>query len=433
MTAVTYDGERFERPLSLNERPKHVPRYYQANTAHHVAENLRDGILRQDIVAPTGSGKTLISLLICLSTEVRSILAVHDRPLRVLYLAHRDFLLSQAEVLYAKNTSISITTHSVYSPLPEHVKKRGWDIAFLDESHHEAMLSFQEILEDVGHTPLIGMTADNSRHDRMMLKFDRSIHAISERDAAEQGFIEKVGINSVMCYESKDLSSPLASLTQQFHLHMGNTLVFFRTAREMRLASQQMENSGLSVETLDADDSTIHVAKKLDLLSRGKIQFLLNCRKLSEGMDTPALTDVILARSFQSKQEKKQYIGRAIRPDSPCAVWEFINPLRKCITAEQAIHSVKYKRLITHHQDEWQEHLYSGSDPQWGEMSSLRMEYSEKYNRDYPLSAFQMDLRLRQDAMERKRLINERMSGKARDISALLSKLEKLRAPHRHA
>jgi hypothetical protein len=54
------------------------------------------------------------------------------------------------------------------------------------------------------------------------------------------------------------------------------------------------------------------MGRELDRLSAGSIQFLANCEKIGDGIYTKNVTDIY------SAPEKKQYIGRAVRPDSPC-------------------------------------------------------------------------------------------------------------------
>lgn len=424
-----YSGSDFIRDIELVEPISKTPRYYQGNAMIRVADNLKAGVMRQDVVSPTGTGKTLISKLIALSVEIREALGIPaGKPMRVLFIAHRDFLLRQAEREYEENKLVQIIPHSVRTEIPATLKKRGWDLTIIDESHHEAMMSFQHLLETIGNRPLIGLTADNQRHDKMMLKFERSVYAISETDACEQGFIEKAGVNSIVDTAGTDKTPLLMEVMERYHTHMGNTLIFVRTEREVRSLHRHLRRLGLSADTLLGADSERDLETKVDRLSRGKIQFLINCKKLGEGMDTPAVTDVILARRFESEQEKKQYIGRAIRPDSPCAVWEFVDPMTRGVITADVVGATKYQRLISQIAGQWSEMLFAGEDPTWGQMGDLRLEYSKAYDERYPEEVMHKDRKERAIRQREREIVRRNLGRNGLDVNRMLDQLRRARA-----
>jgi superfamily II DNA or RNA helicase len=351
------------------------PRYYQLNAVNAVADYLEQGYKRIEVLGPTGCGKTITSKLIAMSKRVRAAIGCADKPvLRVLFVSNRHRLNRQAQEEYAHCESVEIIPQSAMSNIPQSVIDQGWDITFIDESHHEAMMSIQLLLKTLINHPIIGFTADNQRNDGMLCKFDRTVLMITEAEAAEKGFIEKVGINTIIDYDSPDKAQLGIDLVKEYGQSMGNTIVFFRTEKEVHKFHRGMLEMGYTSEFLDKTSSEKDLDAALDRLSTGEIKFLVNCQKVGEGIDTPNCTDVMLMRHFNSRAEKKQYIGRAIRNDSPCQAWEIMNPLADNITAKQCVGMVKFERLIYKHKSQWFEEMLSGEDAAWGQMDALRVQ-----------------------------------------------------------
>lgn len=392
LTDVSFFDAEYNEPLLLVESISKAPRFYQANTANVVADFLEQGFTRIGVKSPTGTGKTLMTKLIALSRRVRNALKIEgDRKIRVLYVSNKHRLNRQAEAEYAENSSVELILQSAMSAIPEEVMEAGWDLTILDECHHEAMHSIQKILSKMTSRPLLGFTADDKRGDGLLLKFERFHVAISEYEAARRGFTEKVGINTLVDLGKSDKSDLTIKLLNQYATYMGNTIIFLRTEREARKVQRHIRyKMGLKAGILDSRHNEKDLDKALDKLSEGKIQFLVNCQKIGEGIDTPNVTDVILARQFNSAAEKKQYIGRAIRPDSPCAVWEFTNPLVDSVVARDVVGLTKYERLISIRNGEWDERLISGEDLTWGRMAELRVHPAEASNND--LDAYDQEM-----------------------------------------
>lgn len=367
--------DEYLAPLSLVENISKTPRFYQANSANAVVDFLEAGFTRIGVKSPTGTGKTLITKLIALSSRFRNHLGLKPgEKLRVLYVANKHRLNRQAEEEYAENDSVELIVQSAMSPIPEEIIGT-FHACFIDECHHEAMMSIQKILNEMTSVPLIGFTADDHRGDGLLLKFERFHVAISEREAAKRGFTEKVGINTVVDLGKTDKSELACAVLTQYSKHMGNTIVFLRTEKEARKVFRHIKYTlKLKAGILDSKSSEKDLDKALDKLSTGEWQFLVNCQKIGEGIDTANVTDVLLARQFNSSAEKKQYIGRAIRPDSPCAVWEFTNPLIESVIAKNVVGITKYERLISLKDNKWEEHLLKGEDLTWGQMSELRVK-----------------------------------------------------------
>jgi len=353
------------------------PRDYQSYAAAMTAQYLLDGFTRICVNGPTGCGKTFISKLVAVHKGVRQALGLGNGKIRILYLSHKRRLNRQAVEEY-KDVSeyVEIIPHSVFSPLPDDLVEAGWDITFMDECHHEPMMSVQKLLSQIIHKPLIGYTADDQRGDKLLIKFERTVVAITASEAADRGYIEKCGINTIVDTGSTDKTKLGMALMEKYHSYMGNTLVFVRTEREATALHRYMRYTlKLKCAHLKGSDSEDTMDDMLEKLACGDLQFVINCQRIGEGIDSPGVSDVVLLRKFGSASEKKQFIGRSVRPDSPSTVWETINPFEPCVAAKEVAPGVRYERMLFLRKGVWEERFMSGEDKTWGQMGELRLQY----------------------------------------------------------
>ncbi len=89
-------------------------RWYQIAARNATAEALKlNPRARILIHQPTGVGKTLTGGTILLSDDVRkAVIGNTDRPLRVLFIAHRHRLMTQAERTYNAESGIKTITEA---------------------------------------------------------------------------------------------------------------------------------------------------------------------------------------------------------------------------------------------------------------------------------------------------------------------------------
>ena len=104
-------------------------RWYQIAARNGVEEALeQDATARILIVLPTGAGKTITSGLVFSSQRVRKALGLKEgETLRLLFIAHKHRLLSQAELAYAAAEGVEFIPHSAFAGkgLAHHVYRRG--------------------------------------------------------------------------------------------------------------------------------------------------------------------------------------------------------------------------------------------------------------------------------------------------------------------
>ncbi len=298
-------------------------RWFQLTVRNEVRAALADGKRRICIIQPTGTGKTISSGLVLLDDEIRELLGVKNRHLRVLFVSHRRRLLTQAESTYAHIEHLDIILHSMMSELDEKVQ---FDLVVIDECHHEATLSLQHQLERITKAPIIGLTATPDRNDGRLCKFDHFIEPITREEAVAQGFLAESDIFTFCDSPSRTHVEISLDIIKDHHKAMGQQMVFCRTKEEGQEILNGIRAMGLTGELL-VDISEKELNQKLGEFERKEHQFSVSCMKLGEGVDVKGCEGVLIARTLKSHGLLNQIIGRAARLGSDCRIYEIINPL----------------------------------------------------------------------------------------------------------
>lgn len=334
-------------------------RWYQRAAINQTADALSRGIKRVLIVLDTGTGKTLTIAAGMSDSCVRHALGVYcDRPLKVLFIAHKHRLLSQAEKTFISESNVDLTLHSVFSEIPSHVFEKGIDVCILDEAHHESISSFQYHLEKLGDFPIIGMTATESREDSHVIKFEEIIQPLSREQAVAEGWLAPTYIHSIVDGSEKDKVPMLTDILKNYGHQMGQTMMFVNTKKQVTEMEKVIFKLGYTVTGI-IDQTNKQLDLLLDNFSEGKVQFLITCNRISEGVDVRGCTDIILGRQVGSYPLYSQIIGRAARPDSDCNVWELINPLKNNnLDATVVVGTPESHRLISKKKGIWVEQQF---------------------------------------------------------------------------
>lgn len=327
-------------------------RHFQMEAVAGVEAAFREGHKRIVIVMPTGAGKTYTSRLVFESEYVREMCGVPEGvPIRVLFVAHLDRLLQQAIREYAGDELVTLIPQSAYSKVPDRVVEEGWDIVCIDEAHHEAMHSYQDQLEIISGTPILGLTATPDRDDGKLIKFSAIVEPISRQEAVRQGYLAKSSVRTILDESGHDKTEVLTDIFRKYSHMMGQTLVFVATHREAINVAEVLLALGYKTRVL-VDLTHAELNSVLDQFSNGEVQFIVNCSKIDEGVDVKGCTDVVLGRQYGSLRLINQVIGRAARPDCPCQVWELVDPLEAKYTAQSIIKEIEEQSLIYYDHEE---------------------------------------------------------------------------------
>lgn len=343
---------------------------YQTTAKNEAIQALIEGHDRVCVVLPTGAGKTITAGLLISDPALREVLKVTDgQPVRVLMFAHRHRLLNQAALAFNgvngirfvdetqyKSTPFSslcttpcsdkvlFTTLSSFGTIPDDLQ---WDIVLQDEGHHESCLTFQYKLEQIGHAPIIGLTATPNRADGTLIKFSKFIETISRADAVDQGFLSGSSLYSFVDSPAREHIDMVMDIVELKHDILGQTMIFVRTKKEASDVQQQLVTKGYTAAALiDIREKVLNA--ELSRFERKELQFVISCNKLGEGTDVKNCESIIIGRTLQSLPFLNQMVGRSTRKDSKSQIFEIINPLsNKNLDATSIIdplhHEVWYK------------------------------------------------------------------------------------------
>jgi superfamily II DNA or RNA helicase len=349
-------------------------RWYQIAALHGVEAELEMGVKRILVEQPTGCGKTLTSGLIFSSDRVRAAVGVKKgKKLVLLFIAHKHRLLTQAEKAYADAANVEFIPHSAFQEIPDDL---DWDMACIDEAHHEAMATIQYRLEMLGRKPIIGLTATPDRADGCLIKFESIIAPISREEAVKQGYLAPTYLNSIVDTPASDKVPVTKMVLDQYLEEFGQTMMFFRTKKEVKTIADYLAKKGKKVIAI-LNQSEAALDDLLNRFSDGEIQFLVNCNKINEGVDVKGCTDVFLGRQYGSYPQLNQVIGRASRPDSDCRVWELVNPLSgRNLDTTVVVGTPERHRLISKRKGQFveQDFDYVGNLTEIGNQRARRFE-----------------------------------------------------------
>lgn len=322
---VVSEEERISDEEMFGER---YARDYQIAAKNETVDAIINGEMRILVKQPTGAGKTFTSGLIFSCPKLRKHFGLkEDEKMRILFIAHKHRLLTQAEREYAKAENIELILQSVFTPISEETYLSGWHISVFDEAHHESCISAQYQLEKLADKPIIGLTATDERADGSLIKFSRIVEPISREDAVARGFLAETELYSYVDAPERDKVEIVKDIIDAHGEEMEKTMVFVRTKKEVMEITEYLRSKGFTAAAaLDQSDHELDALLDRFSAAQGKF-FIVNCFKIGEGVDVKGCSDLILGRTFGSYPMLNQVIGRAARPDSPCRVREIINPL----------------------------------------------------------------------------------------------------------
>lgn len=313
----------------------------------------------QLISMPTGTGKTVTFLTLAKMLGKKTLILVHrdellkqtyDKALKIGF-KEEDISIINAE----KKDNISKLNIAMVQSLKRNLEKyerSDIEAIIVDEAHHSTAQSYIDvfnhfqIFEKEKH--LFGFTATPLRGDKEHLGsiFKEHTFKMTLSEATQLGYIVPVhGLRismekSLNEIKTKQGDYDIEELDRVMNCDSVNKLIVERCENLKKTPAIIFTTSVNHAEELakrlrEKKRKAISVSYKTSkrilaiifrMLEQGRIDFITNAVKLSEGFDFPAIRSVILARPTRSPVLYKQMIGRGLRnyPDKfDCFVLEF--------------------------------------------------------------------------------------------------------------
>lgn len=329
-------------------------RDYQEEALAAISQKLQEGINRQLVVLPTGTGKTVIF------SNLPEILKLQQgKNPRILILAHREELLLQAKnkILqanpqlrvdiekaeqYADHEEADVVCASVAtlgrdgSDRITRFNRDHFDAVVVDEAHHAAAPTYRRVLDYFSDSLHLGVTATPQRGDNTRLTdiFDEIVYYKDILEMIDKGWLCKLegyrvhseaDLDGVQTQAGDYVVSQLAEaidtperneliVRAYTELTPGSKcLVFAANVAHAENVVGAFKRSNIPVDIVvgdTPDDSRRDILKRF---SEGDIQVLVNVGVLTEGFDEPGVETIILARPTRSHLLYTQICGRGTR------------------------------------------------------------------------------------------------------------------------
>ncbi len=349
-------------------------REYQIECLEAVSTEFRQGISRQLIVLPTGSGKTVIMAAIAKKFNVRTLL-----------LAHREELLTQAVdkfKLYWPEVSIGIckaerdeidcqivvgSVQTCSRPKRiEALKRQGFELILVDEAHHALADTYQAIINELASKLLVGVTATAMRGDGEELgnMFEKITFARSVGTMIKAGYLSPLIGRKILTnfnvekiktrngdYAIEDLAEAINTeernnfIVDKFQTYAANRkgVAFCVDVQHCKDLADAFKRAGIACEPVYGEMPSDERSNVLESLKNGSIRLATSCGVLTEGYDEGSIDAVVMARPTKSAALYTQCIGRGLRlwpGKENCLVMDFTDrshSLDSAMTLSQTI------------------------------------------------------------------------------------------------
>lgn len=326
---------------------KFTPNKMQTEALTSLEELRRSGRTKALLISATGTGKTYLAAF---SVQKAA-------PRRILFLVHREQILKQAaqtfqhvlgniSIGFLTGTHKNFTAPYLFSTISMMAKPEiltqfaptHFDYIIIDETHRAGAASYRKIIEYFRPQFCLGMTATPSRSDGFDIYrlFDYNIaYEIHLKQAMQENMLcpfHYFGITDITI-DNKEIDdiSAFTELTAdervehiiekaQFYGWCGERvkgLVFCRNIEEARILSQKFNAKGFFTVALCGEDKQEireNAISRLEQKERfGGLDYIFTVDIMNEGIDIPAVNQIIMLRPTKSSIIFVQQMGRGLR------------------------------------------------------------------------------------------------------------------------
>ncbi|GMU01293.1 DEAD/DEAH box helicase [Corallococcus caeni] len=375
---VPYDREQFlARMASADDRTSQLemspielrPEPFQERLLEQIALSRQRGYHRNLLVSATGTGKTVMAAL-----DYARLREALPRA-RLLFVAHREEILTQTRATFRHALrdhafgelwvggerpqhfeQVFASVQSLNATGLKHLDAAHFDIVIVDEFHHAAAPTYQNLLEHLRPVELLGLTATPERSDGMPVLdwFDGRIAAeLRLWDAIDQHRLVPFAYYAI--HDGIDLREipwrrgrgyDVESLSNLFtnndawvrlvlkeverraeDLSQMRALGFCVSVEHARFMARSFSAAGVRATAIWSDTPDDERRQALRDLAQRRVNVVFSVDLFNEGVDVPAVDTLLMLRPTDSPTLFLQQLGRGLRrhPNkSVCTVLDFV-------------------------------------------------------------------------------------------------------------
>jgi DNA repair protein RadD len=322
-------------------------RPYQDEVIAEFDRTIAAGQRRIILVAPTGSGKTMIGSAIIKSAVAswksalvlshrREIITHTSAKLRAFGISHGIIQAGFSPRPLEPVQVASVQTLTQRAIRTDVMELPPAELLIVDECHHCPAQTFQKIVDAYPEATLLGLTATPCRGDGRGLGgiFQTIIECPQVAELINQGYLVKtrcyapttpnlVGVRiqagdyvESQLAERMDQPKLIGDIVTHWHKYgeRRRTVCFAVNVAHSLHLRDEFIRSGVRAEHIDGETPKPERDAALSRLASGEIELISNCMVLTEGWDMPEVGCCILARPTRKMGLYRQMIGRVLRP-----------------------------------------------------------------------------------------------------------------------
>jgi superfamily II DNA or RNA helicase len=335
-----------------------VPYLFNAQLREHQQSTI-ESIFKKDlgvIVAPPGSGKTIVALKIISDKQQPALIIVHRKQLVEQWAERIETFLGipkneigkigQGKSKFGKKITIATIqslSKEIDKPDCDNLKT-AFGTVIVDECHHIPAETFKNTLAKIQTFYLYGLTATPFRkYNESKLIFIHLGEVISEIKPSEISMAKQ----SKITIRNTELDVPFNSMTDQFEtlskilihdsarnklilqdviieLKKGKSVVIITERKEHIDSLYQYLKQSYETITLSGDDSERSRDSKWKILKDGNYQVLITTGQFfGEGIDLQNVNCLFLVYPFSFEGKLIQYIGRVQRSEVTPTIYDY--------------------------------------------------------------------------------------------------------------
>jgi len=312
-SAATKVIEAKKNPIEYPEQAKRVKatvkgskaqlRDYQTRICSKVLGYYSEGVKSVLVEAPTGSGKTVMAMIIAKAVQV-------EKGCKVGIVTARRELLRQAA---ACNNDMGfdiedLETISMFANadnIPTDI-----DMLIVDEAHRDACNTMSVVHSTIKPKLILGLTATPFRADKVGLSFERVVKDANIYELVRQGYLAHFDHYTVDSWNPEHLADVYLADPERW----GKSIFFFHQMEHCRILADRLTAAGVRCEIVRGGTGKIRERQIEEFKNPDSgLNVLINMMVLTEGFDYPALKTVWVRPSV--KGCTTQMGGRVFRID----------------------------------------------------------------------------------------------------------------------